>query len=307
MWRNITHPISKPDAVFVNRIKLVLGDGKSIDFWHDFWTEVASLKESFPIMYLLALNKSGYVKDFSEKIKDTWHWSIELRRTLFVWEEEIWDSFIVLLNRATASLPSTDYVIWTGSPDGQYYPKRFCEIISSADSAENQVWNLVWAKLAPLKVESFVWKAVHGRVPTLVELLKRGVAPSNSPNYVLCCKEAESIDHLFFHCELAWSVWMKWLSLWCISFTFPGDFRSAFHAWVSCPVKLNLQPIWKLVFFIWTIRLYRNEVVFKNDKFSPDRIFDLALLGIGFWVKVNGLKRWHLVWISFIIPIWFDL
>ncbi|KAE8658299.1 hypothetical protein F3Y22_tig00116971pilonHSYRG00100 [Hibiscus syriacus] len=191
-------------------------------------------------------------------------------RTSFVWEKEIWDNFIAVLNRAAASLSSTDYVIWTGSPDGQYYPKRFCEIVSSADSAEEQVWNLVWAKLAPPKVESFIWKAVHGRVPMLVELLKRGVAPNDSPNCVLCCKEAESIAHLFFHYELA-----------C-------------QAQPSTNLEVSLYGLYGCAETKSCLKT-RNS---PRIGYSTLHYFESASVS-----KINGLKRWHLNPAEFLVEI----
>ncbi|KAE8721771.1 transmembrane emp24 domain-containing protein p24delta3-like [Hibiscus syriacus] len=164
-------------------LPLILNYGKSIDFWNDYWTEVASLKESFPRIYGLAIKKSGCVNEFGSESNGEWHWNIEIGRAMFVWESDVWDSFLSVLNRAAASSSSSDTAVWLGSPDGQHLPKHFCELVSSNGSTEDLCWRLVWDNIAPPKVEAFMWKVMHGRIPMLVELSKRGACSGENTKY----------------------------------------------------------------------------------------------------------------------------
>ncbi|GMI83779.1 hypothetical protein like AT4G29090 [Hibiscus trionum] len=59
LWRKIMQPMFEPGNPFSQHTKLALGDGKHIEFWEDPWTEVPSLRSSFPRIYALALKKVG--------------------------------------------------------------------------------------------------------------------------------------------------------------------------------------------------------------------------------------------------------
>ncbi|KAE8661573.1 hypothetical protein F3Y22_tig00113725pilonHSYRG01067 [Hibiscus syriacus] len=78
-------------------------------------------------------------------IDGKWSWNIELRRSLFEWENQIWVSF--LENISSSSILSKN---------GLYHPKSFCELVTSTGSMEDKIWKFVWAKLAPPKVEAFI-------------------------------------------------------------------------------------------------------------------------------------------------------
>ncbi|KAK8604880.1 hypothetical protein V6N13_082347 [Hibiscus sabdariffa] len=52
---------------------------------------------------------------------------------------------------------------------------RWTAMFQNSGAIKNDVWKLVWANLAPPKVEFFVRKAVHNRLPTRVKLYTRGL------------------------------------------------------------------------------------------------------------------------------------
>ncbi|KAK8637021.1 hypothetical protein V6N13_064451 [Hibiscus sabdariffa] len=60
----------------------------------------------------------------------------------------------------------------------------------------------------------FLWKVLHGRLPTRVELVKRGCLSSHSIFCPFCMKEPESMDYLFCHCHEIWKLWSKWVDMW---------------------------------------------------------------------------------------------
>nr|GEW13256.1 hypothetical protein [Tanacetum cinerariifolium] len=59
-----------------------------------------------------------------------------------------------------------------------------------------------WVKQIPIKVNVLAWKISMDRLPTRVNLLRRGVqvSPISCP---ICCKTLENLDHLLFCCDLA--------------------------------------------------------------------------------------------------------
>ncbi|CAN1852042.1 hypothetical protein LINPERHAP1_LOCUS40470 [Linum perenne] len=66
--------------------------------------------------------------------------------------------------------------------------------------------SVIWCKLAPTKVQCFVWASFHGHIATLDNLQRRGFSLPN--RCALCCCHEESDNHLFIHCAYASKVWM---------------------------------------------------------------------------------------------------
>ncbi|XP_039017025.1 uncharacterized protein LOC120147763 [Hibiscus syriacus] len=209
---------------------------------------------------------TGKVAEFGQRRNGVWYWKIEFRRTFFDWESKIWENFLELINRVVSVSVEVDQLVWKGSSSSVYTPKRFCNSVVSVGVVEDSVWILVWAKLAPPKVEAFVWKAVLRRVPSLVELTKRGIQNLGRCLCSLCHEQLESSDHLFCQCKVSWEVWQRWCSNWRVVFVCPDNVKSFIIAWENQPVKKTLKSIWKMAFFgiIWSIWLYRNELF--NDK-----------------------------------------
>lgn len=55
------------------------------------------------------------------------------------------------------------------------------------------------------KVQHFIWKACHDRIPIGVKLKERRIITDNRCRY--CGEEAETLEHLFFHCNKVKLFW----------------------------------------------------------------------------------------------------
>ncbi|KAL4310177.1 hypothetical protein GQ457_01G054770 [Hibiscus cannabinus] len=286
-WKNIIKPLSNPADFFSQHLRFSLGDGNSINFWDDYWTDYPSLKLAFPRLYSVAVQKSGKVSEFGCKTLNGWVWNIVLRRELFSWEVEIMEVFLKTLDKAARGSSLYDCIKWGGDSSGVYNPKSFCVAFHTRGAISDKIWNMVWKNFAPPKVEAFLWKVVHGRVATRTELGKRGIVSVNSLMCVLYGKEPETVDHLFCNCEASWRIWQRWCSLWQIHLVFPEKVNEFVVMWDNQLIKPSLKPIWSLALFgiIWTIWLMRNEVSFNNKSFHEMQTFDLALFRIAFWAK----------------------
>ncbi|KAK8598728.1 hypothetical protein V6N13_094689 [Hibiscus sabdariffa] len=85
-----------------------------------------------------------------------------------------------VIDRASYDSRGEDKLIWINARDRAYFAKVFCEKASTMDSMPDKIWKIVWVGIVLPKLEGFVWKVLHGRVPTLVELAKRGVEEMDS-------------------------------------------------------------------------------------------------------------------------------
>ncbi|KAE8701957.1 hypothetical protein F3Y22_tig00110503pilonHSYRG00294 [Hibiscus syriacus] len=57
IWRNIVNSTVAIGADFISEVRCVMGNGANIEFWTDHWTELLSLKASFPIIYGMTIKK----------------------------------------------------------------------------------------------------------------------------------------------------------------------------------------------------------------------------------------------------------
>ncbi|KAL4346365.1 hypothetical protein GQ457_17G012800 [Hibiscus cannabinus] len=288
-WKSIIRPLLDAEDCFTKKLRFILGDGKSINFWDDVWIGSNSLKVAYPRIYALSSRKEGKVVEFGSKLNGFWEWNIPLRRRLFDWEIETWERFINALDVASRSLESKDCLRWSGSSSGHYRPKSFCELVSIEGAKYDKMWKWIWSSLVPPKVEFFIWRAVQGRIPTRVELLKRGISAIASPTCALCEEDLETPDHLLCYCKVAWRVWQAWCCAWNVHLVAPRSLRSLLLIWENMSIKPSFRPLWRVAFcgIIWTIWLHRNEIVFKNKKCDGEVLADLALLRIEYWCKSN--------------------
>ncbi|KAK1373514.1 hypothetical protein POM88_029707 [Heracleum sosnowskyi] len=130
---------------------------------------------------------------------------------------------------------SEDQLIWAPNK-GNFSTKTFYEVnLLQSPHRFNQgtIWNAIWTTKLPPKILLFLWKLQWGIIPTR-KFLSIRIQGFNS----VCawCEVAdESIDHLFWNCEVAFWAWEfigKW---WSISAVLNG--LSVF----SLPALLNCQ------------------------------------------------------------------
>ena len=59
-----------------------MGNGKRVKFWKDLWCEDQMLKKAFPILFLLVVDKDGWVLDAWEESGELGCWSPRFSRHL---------------------------------------------------------------------------------------------------------------------------------------------------------------------------------------------------------------------------------
>ncbi|XP_028061079.1 uncharacterized protein LOC114264595 [Camellia sinensis] len=85
MWKRIVSFVSSNTAVaevFEQNFKLVIGYGERIQFWTDRWFNGRSLRNDFPRLFSLSMDKEGTLKFFYQRKWQDTNWKPELRRPL---------------------------------------------------------------------------------------------------------------------------------------------------------------------------------------------------------------------------------
>ncbi|KAK8681905.1 hypothetical protein V6N13_054304 [Hibiscus sabdariffa] len=148
----------------------VVGDGKRIQFWSDIWVGESALMRSFPRIFALACQKRGTIADFGRVVDGIWIWNIQLRQNLFDWEIDVWESFLGTIRNFSSNNSLPDCIRWRANSNGLFTVKSCCKISELGITTPDAVWSSIWSLLAPPSVEAFLWKAVHGRLPTKCKL-----------------------------------------------------------------------------------------------------------------------------------------
>ena len=84
-----------------------------------------------------------------------------------------------------------DTLLWKYSKNGKYQVKKAYDFLARDhlvhprhDQPQMGSWSRIWKVKVPLKVNNFIWKLMHDRLPTLLNLNIRGISTSNI--YPLC-------------------------------------------------------------------------------------------------------------------------
>ncbi|KAJ0860073.1 putative reverse transcriptase zinc-binding domain-containing protein [Helianthus annuus] len=147
-----------------------------------------------------------------------------------------------------------------------------------------------WCGWATAKVNTLVWRCISGRIPTRIELAKRGVQVG-SVSCPFCGYMEETANHIFVTCITAKAIW--WLvGVWLKNTDLLAC--STVKEILAVAWGVNLPTIQKKAFScvimaaIWTIWIQRNERIFNNTYKSYTRIVEDIKECSLLWLKHRG-------------------
>jgi hypothetical protein len=271
-----------------------LGNGKGTRFWLDTWVGGSTLRQQFPRLFSISTHKESCIDQVGEWGAAGWEWKLEWRRSLFVWEEELLTTLMNLIETIILSHQNDSWKCNIGG-DGEYNVKDGYGFLSdnflpqleiSQDCRRNLRW--IWYSFAPLKVIIFSWQVLLQRLPTRMNLIKRGLlAPPSTPCCVFCMLVEETESHLFSCCPVAVDVWTAinaWLG---VSTAVPCNLSLSFQSFgfpFKCKVRTKgINLIWQTV--LWSIWLARNSLIFDGVRLHVTDIVEA--------IKYRSLK-WFL-------------
>jgi ribonuclease HI len=247
LWSSIKdeYPVILENSIWL------LGKGNNINFWNDCWCgeSLASLY-NIPdhITRLLTSSVSDYIHN------GQWNIPFDLHLNF--------PNLNNLVQQVTLPLEEQeDSLQWKHSQGGDLQLKE------AYSFKHHHFQELSWAKLiwnvdVPPSKSMFVWRMMHGKVPTDENLMIRGC---NIPSMCsLCFKHVESSFHIFFTCSYAVKLWSWLASVLNISL----NFSSLEEVWKVC--DLPWSPQCKVVILSALINLFniiwfaRNQARFNN-------------------------------------------
>ncbi|XP_028102574.1 uncharacterized protein LOC114301812 [Camellia sinensis] len=161
---------------FKNNIFLIVGNGRNIKFWLHNWVGNVCLKDEFPRLYFVSLDKDESVE---------------------MWElEELKRLRIILLNAPSIRDGMVDRLKWNAE-NSRVFTVAFAYKWSAASvEASTNLVGCIWKNLAPPKVQFFGWLAWKERIKTASYLQRLGVLTATSDiNCIFCKDKVEDINH----------------------------------------------------------------------------------------------------------------
>ncbi|MFS7889004.1 putative RNA-directed DNA polymerase [Helianthus anomalus] len=190
----------------------VMGDGSTINFWVDSWLREEPLRLTYPLLFRLEKNKWATVSSrlrVTDGLKSLqWEWRHAPSST-----EEVSEFFNLISDIYDYDWKGgKDQWKWKGNANGIYSVKEAKKLIANGPHPVVDV-KMKWKGWVPLKIKIMVWRAMLNRLPTKMELLKRGLSlPAVLCN--LCDSEMETSIHLFTGCFVSAEIWSR-IERWC--------------------------------------------------------------------------------------------
>nr|GEV94969.1 hypothetical protein [Tanacetum cinerariifolium] len=181
-----------------------LGNGVSISFWEDTWIWTSPFRSQFPRIYMLDTNKSCCIANRASLTSADWFSRI-LRRTPRVGAELSQFEALTALIGSVHLIDSCDSWQWRPNYTVGYTVASARALIDESILETDHVATR-WNRNIPIKVNIFLWRLNLNKLPTRVNLERKGfvIGSSLCP---LCHLDVKTANHLFFNCELARDLW----------------------------------------------------------------------------------------------------
>ncbi|KAK1275589.1 hypothetical protein QJS04_geneDACA012807 [Acorus gramineus] len=138
-----------------------LGNGISIQFWHDRWCGEERLGDVAPNILRLARNKEGEVHDFFRQDGSAGGWNVDLMwARLNEGETAQFATLMERVERFVVQDDRADKMMWRSSAMGEYVVKRGYSWWRKRDTGPQSTcpkFKQIWKPRMPLKVKIFMW------------------------------------------------------------------------------------------------------------------------------------------------------
>jgi hypothetical protein len=273
VWKDLW----KVKHLYLNQRMMVVGDGKSTDFWNDAWCGSYPFCEKFPELFAICLDQQLTVAEAA-----VLGWQFRYRRWMSPEIQSQWRCMrdklaMIALNR------DQDKPRWKLTKSGIFSVKSLYNKLSAVgvDRSFKQLWK---AKI-PLKIKIWLWLIWHNAIATKDNMKKRKWIGSFTCQF---CPADETITHLFFTCPMAAYMWST-ISTVLGVFTRPSCFTQYFW-WIAkvFPVGPNFHIV-GIAALCWAIWKTRNNACFEGKLISsPMGLICYMCAFLRYWAGLQG-------------------
>ena len=287
--------IVKGWSSFACNVKIRVGCGDRTRFWIDCWLGNQSLKDLFPRLFQLSLNKNALIKDvLNWESSSVFSWNLSFVRGFNDREVDRVAALMEQINNAVLRRDEGDKRIWLGDNSGFFSCKSFFDILShdSGGSSFPQ-FNFIWKNGIPTKIKIFGWLAVHRKVNTSDRIQARYTHSSLSPSWCVLCKEAdENIDHILIHCRYSQKIWNCLFKAFGLTGAVPYRWADLIQFNWSFGRNYNkIKKIWRfsVMAFAWQIWLERNRRIFEDKEKHPEILWSCIISAVRVWARASNI------------------
>ncbi|XP_017256437.1 uncharacterized protein LOC108225996 [Daucus carota subsp. sativus] len=279
-----------------------VNNGKSIRFWEDIWYGDRPFNKVYSRLYSISGMKTASVRLMWE----VWQGNGGLPHTIWNRQLRAWElEQVGILNQVLSSVhprECSDVLYWSWS--GKCYSTKDCYMALNGNALINSPCWSFWKLKIPPRIHFFVWKVMNQVLPTKELLANRLQGMNFSPNCGWCLAANESLMHLFQHCEIARWCWDDVSKVW--SFSWPSNPHEVFSvlSLFNVVTDADLKEAWKVVVVatLWTIWLFRNELVFNDNRSSHKGVLKTLRARIFKWLEASNLVSRDVENLLFINP-----
>ncbi|GKV36541.1 hypothetical protein SLEP1_g44662 [Rubroshorea leprosula] len=268
-----------------------VGEGNDTLFWHEKWCGDAPFRVKFNRLFRLAEDKDALVKNMGEWRNGEWIWKWSWSRELLGRENTLVQDLNKLLQGSKLEQGQQDSWRWKYESKGTYSTKSAYTLLKSSNrEADTRRFSMLWNNKVPLKVSAFVWKGMQNRIPTGDNLVKRGIVGSNTDfACIFCGKQTETASHLFFTCDATWAIWHAAYAWWGLQAVLTCEGWKHLQQHMGMVRNKKVKESWYVIWFtiIWSIWLWRNQLIFKEGNDTPAMVLDLIKMRSLYWIRAK--------------------
>ncbi|XP_019182124.1 PREDICTED: uncharacterized protein LOC109177267 [Ipomoea nil] len=232
-----------------------IGNGRDTNVWNQPWLP----NQEDPFIRSPILNNDVNMKVCSLIDSATQDWNTQLVINMF----EQRDAELIL--KIPVATEFDDTWCWRGDIRGLYSVKngyRMLTPLHGQEGTDSAVWRNLWRLKIPPNIKNFVWRILHGVLPTMMAINSRGVEVDVS--CVLCRLQPETIRHLCCECTVLVPLWYDLVN------TPLPNMDDEFSAWLcKCLIHDDKLKVLKSIAFWWCVWHERNEVVWRQKVWQP--------------------------------------
>ncbi|GKA69480.1 RNA-directed DNA polymerase, eukaryota, reverse transcriptase zinc-binding domain protein [Tanacetum coccineum] len=148
-----------------------------------------------------------------------------------------------------------------------------------------------WNKCIPIKVNIFLWRLGLNKLPSKINLQRKGI-DVGSVLCPICQDDVESVNHLFFNCDMAKHLWNLLAKWWDLDIPVCANILE-WYSWLdslraSTKVRTFLEGVGGTL--LWSIWSFRNRLVFSSPPPKKALLWDSVVSQSYLWISSRNPK-----------------
>nr|KYP50798.1 Putative ribonuclease H protein At1g65750 family [Cajanus cajan] len=260
-WRMV----NEPNALWVKVLEARYGEVKKREWFQEGkqpWCERTALKDTYQRLFSVSEQKNELIADMGNWVGGYWTWNFRWRRNLFEWEEDSLRIMLSSINNIIMQQQQQDKWRWILHPSSSYtVSSTYLHLSQEGQAEEATFFRTFWTSLAPLKTSCLGWGILNNGIATKTNLEKRGIIHlDQQKRCVLCNKQTESTNHLFFTCSASYLLWQICYNWFGIQTVLPEQGKQHFTNHIGLWNKNQIYRLLPLITFSnWLKRDYNTS------------------------------------------------